>query len=118
MTSEDLAAGRATVVQVRGLTKRFGEVAAVRDLTLEVYAGEVLGFLGDNGSGKTTTMKMLLGLHTSSDDAGSPAVAVKPRTRTIAVFPAALQWEDVVHAHHRHLAGDTRDVCHRSRSRR
>ncbi len=50
------------VVQTRGLTKRFGEVTAVHDLNLELHAGEVVGFLGDNGSGKTTTMKLLLGL--------------------------------------------------------
>lgn len=62
MASEDPAAGRASVVQIRGLTKRFGEVTALHDLNLELYAGEVLGFLGDNGSGKTTTMKLLLGL--------------------------------------------------------
>lgn len=61
-TTATQAAERAAVVQIRGLTKRFGEVTAVRDLNLDVYAGEVLGFLGDNGSGKTTTMKLLLGL--------------------------------------------------------
>jgi ABC-2 type transport system ATP-binding protein len=47
---------------VRELTKRFGAVAAVRDLTFEVPAGRVTGFLGPNGAGKTTTLRMLLGL--------------------------------------------------------
>jgi ABC-2 type transport system ATP-binding protein len=49
-------------IEVRGLTKRFGPVAAVSDLTFEVPAGAVTGFLGPNGAGKTTTLRMLLGL--------------------------------------------------------
>jgi ABC-2 type transport system ATP-binding protein len=47
---------------VRNLTKHFGAVPAVRDLTFEVPAGRVTGFLGPNGAGKTTTLRMLLGL--------------------------------------------------------
>ncbi|MFW6174727.1 MAG: ABC transporter ATP-binding protein [Chloroflexota bacterium] len=50
------------VIETRGLTKMFGRVAAVRDLSLEVPRGGVFGLLGPNGSGKTTTMGMLLGL--------------------------------------------------------
>ena len=49
-------------VSVRGLTKRFGSVYAVQDLTFEVPPGQVTGFLGPNGAGKTTTLRMLLGL--------------------------------------------------------
>lgn len=45
-----------------GLTKNFGKLVAVRDLSLEVGAGEVFGFLGPNGAGKTTTIRMLTGL--------------------------------------------------------
>jgi ABC-2 type transport system ATP-binding protein len=51
-----------TGIQVRGLTKRFGAVAAVTDLSFDVTPGTVTGFLGPNGAGKTTTMRMLLGL--------------------------------------------------------
>jgi ABC-2 type transport system ATP-binding protein len=51
-----------TQVSVRGLTKRFGQVDAVRDLTFDVPPGQVTGFLGPNGAGKTTTLRMLLGL--------------------------------------------------------
>ncbi|GLV47406.1 ABC transporter ATP-binding protein [Thermus sp. LT1-2-5] len=51
-----------TVIQTRGLTKRYGRVVAVEDLNLEVAEGEVFGLLGPNGSGKTTTILMLLGL--------------------------------------------------------
>ena len=49
-------------VTVQGLTKRFGAVSAVEDLTFSVERGTVTGFLGPNGSGKTTTLRMLLGL--------------------------------------------------------
>ena len=50
------------VVETRGLTKRYGELYALRDLDLALRPGEVFGFLGPNGSGKTTTVKLLLGL--------------------------------------------------------
>ena len=49
-------------VQTRGLTKRFGPVLAVHDLSLRVPRGQVFGLLGPNGSGKTTTLAMLLSL--------------------------------------------------------
>jgi ABC-2 type transport system ATP-binding protein len=51
-----------TAIEVRGLSKRFGSVHAVDDLSFEVAQGRVTGFLGPNGSGKTTTLRMLLGL--------------------------------------------------------
>jgi ABC-type multidrug transport system ATPase subunit len=50
------------IIRTEGLTKRFGRVEAVRDLDLEVHEGDLFGFLGPNGSGKTTTVRMLLGL--------------------------------------------------------
>ncbi|RTH99688.1 ABC transporter ATP-binding protein [Thermus scotoductus] len=50
------------VIETHGLTKRYGRVVAVEDLNLEVKEGEVFGLLGPNGSGKTTTILMLLGL--------------------------------------------------------
>src|SRR6266540_4300605 len=50
------------VITVEGLTKRFGDVVAVDDLSFEVDQGTVVGFLGPNGAGKTTTLRMLLGL--------------------------------------------------------
>jgi ABC-2 type transport system ATP-binding protein len=49
-------------VDVRGLTKSFGPVTAVRGVSFTAPAGKVTGFLGPNGSGKTTTLRMLLGL--------------------------------------------------------
>ncbi|HSK67583.1 MAG TPA: ABC transporter ATP-binding protein [Anaerolineales bacterium] len=50
------------VIQVRNLTRRFGEFVAVDHVNFDVRAGEVVGYLGPNGSGKTTTIRMLLGL--------------------------------------------------------
>jgi ABC-2 type transport system ATP-binding protein len=49
-------------LRTRGLTKDFGAVRAVNDLTIEVPSGKIFGFLGPNGSGKTTTIHLLLGL--------------------------------------------------------
>ena len=50
------------MIEVRGLTKRYGETTAVRDLSFDVVPGKVTGFLGPNGAGKTTTMRLILGL--------------------------------------------------------
>lgn len=51
-----------TVISTNRLTKAFGNLVAVNDLNLQVMRGDVFGFLGPNGSGKTTTIRMLLGL--------------------------------------------------------
>jgi ABC-2 type transport system ATP-binding protein len=59
-------------LEFRGLTKRFGPVAAVTGVTFDVEPGRVTGFLGPNGSGKTTTLRMLLGL--VAPDAGSARI--------------------------------------------
>src|SRR4029079_13709005 len=50
------------VVEVRDLSKRFGGVAAVNNLSFDIEAGRVTGFLGPNGAGKSTTLRALLGL--------------------------------------------------------
>jgi ABC-2 type transport system ATP-binding protein len=49
------------MIEVQGLTKRYGPVTAVQDVTFRVEAGEILGFLGPNGAGKTTTMRVITG---------------------------------------------------------
>jgi ABC-2 type transport system ATP-binding protein len=54
--------GMPRVVSAVELTKRFGEITAVSDLSFDLDAGSVTGFLGPNGAGKTTTLRMLLGL--------------------------------------------------------
>ena len=63
-------------ITIEGLTKRFGPVVAVDDLSFEVDQGTVVGFLGPNGAGKTTTLRMLLGLVTPT--AGSARIDGKP----------------------------------------
>ncbi|WP_022656508.1 ABC transporter ATP-binding protein [uncultured Desulfovibrio sp.] len=58
-------------IEVRGLTKKFGDVAVVKSLTLDVPEGQIVGFLGPNGSGKTTTLRMMCGLLTPDAGSGS-----------------------------------------------
>jgi len=54
--------GQKPIIETRQLSKRYGNQLAVNDLTLSIQEGEIFGFLGPNGSGKTTTLLMLLGL--------------------------------------------------------
>lgn len=54
------------IVEVRNLTKRFGDFTAVDNISFDINEGEILGLLGPNGAGKTTTIHMLLGLITPS----------------------------------------------------
>ena len=61
------------VIEVSGLTKRFGHFTAVDHITFDVKEGEIFGFLGANGAGKTTAMQMLCGI--SKPTAGSGTVA-------------------------------------------
>ncbi len=60
-----------TVIDVRGLTKRFDGRPVVHDLSLQVRRGTIYGFLGPNGSGKTTTIRMLCGLLTPDEGQGT-----------------------------------------------
>ncbi len=59
------------VIDVHGLNKRFGDKHVVKDLTLQVRRGEIYGFLGPNGSGKTTSIRMLCGLLTPDSGSGT-----------------------------------------------
>ncbi|WP_026995237.1 ABC transporter ATP-binding protein [Flectobacillus major] len=61
------------VIQTRNLTKRFGDFTATDAITFEVYRGEIFGFLGANGAGKTTAMKILIGI--SKPTAGEASIA-------------------------------------------
>ncbi|MFC8046172.1 ATP-binding cassette domain-containing protein [Nocardia sp. NPDC057353] len=82
-------------VAIEHLSKRFGSILAVDDLTLEVARGEVFGFLGPNGAGKSTTIRLLLGL-------------IRPSAGSVRVFGDAAA--DVRRAH-RHLAYVPADVA-------
>ena len=65
-----------SAIEIQGVSKRFGKVQAVRDLSFTVEAGRVTGFLGPNGAGKSTTLRMLLGLIHS--DGGAATFAGRP----------------------------------------
>lgn len=72
------------IIRVVGLTKRFGSFTAVDHVTFDVEPGEVIGYLGPNGSGKTTTIRMLLGLLRPTEGAA-----------TVLGLDAATQTEDI-----------------------
>jgi ABC-2 type transport system ATP-binding protein len=79
-------------VEVRGLTKRFGAVLAVDNLSFSVQPGRVTGFLGPNGAGKTTTLRMALGL--VAPTAGTATVGGLPYAELVApqrIVGAALE---------------------------
>lgn len=64
---------RDKVIEVSGLVKRFGDFTAVDNISFEVYRGEIFGFLGANGAGKTTAMRMLCGLSIPTEGRGTVA---------------------------------------------
>jgi D-xylose transport system ATP-binding protein len=54
---------RTPVIEVKGISKRFGQVQALADVDFEAYPGEVVGFVGDNGAGKSTLIKVMAGVY-------------------------------------------------------
>ena len=82
-------------IRADGLTKRFGRVVAVEDLSMTVAPGEVFGFLGPNGAGKSTTIRLLLGL-------------IRPTAGSAAIFGCAA---GDVRRSHRHIAYVPADVA-------
>jgi ABC-2 type transport system ATP-binding protein len=74
------------VIDVQGLTKRFDGRAVVRNLSMQVKRGTIYGFLGPNGSGKTTTIRMLCGLLTPDEGSGT-CLGYDIRTETDKIKP-------------------------------
>ena len=75
---------REKIISVQNLTKQFGSFTAVNNISFDVYKGEIFGFLGANGAGKTTAMKMLIGI--SKPTSGEALVAgfdVKTHTEMV-----------------------------------
>ena len=74
-------------ISVRGVTKRFGKITAVDDLSLEVHPGVVTGFLGPNGAGKSTTLRIVLGLVAPTEGTatvlGMPYRSLREPTKTV-----------------------------------
>lgn len=95
MSSAPARANSEHAILTDGLTKRFGSLVAVDDLSLTVERGDVFGFLGPNGAGKSTTIRMLLGL-------------IRPTAGTAMIF--GHRADDVRNAH-RHLAYVPADVA-------
>lgn len=72
------------IIEVRNLSKKFGSFTAVDNISFEVYKGEIFGFLGANGAGKTTAMKMLIGISTpTSGEAVVAGYDVKSATKMV-----------------------------------
>ncbi len=84
-------------IETRDLTKRYGERAAVTNLTVRVARGEVFGFLGPNGAGKTTVVKMILGLVRPSSGDGAilerPLGSLEAR-RKIGYLPELFRYQE------------------------
>ena len=80
-------------ISTTGLTKHFGHVVALDSLDLEVRPGEIFGFLGPNGSGKTTTIRLLLGL-------------IRPTRGTAAILGIPVQDVERCHRHVAYVPGD------------
>lgn len=95
------------MIRAQDLTRRFGDFVAVDRVSFEVYPGEIVGYLGPNGSGKTTTIRMLLGLLLPSEgeawvlgyNARTQAEAIRPRvgymSQKFALYDELTVWENM-----------------------
>src|SRR5580692_11276180 len=101
----------AAAIRTKGLTKRYGDVAALDHLDLEVAQGEVVGYLGPNGAGKTTTIRLLLGLISPTGGRGEifgldcQRQPVETHRRLAFVAGEASLWPSLTGAETLHLLG-------------
>ena len=65
--NESSAGAKVPLVELRNVGKSYGNITALKDISLRVHAGEVTGILGDNGAGKSTLIKIIAGLHQQTD---------------------------------------------------
>ncbi|MGZ4891520.1 MAG: ATP-binding cassette domain-containing protein [Halobacteriota archaeon] len=99
----------AYALQVQGLTKRYGDLVAVDDLTLQIKKGEIFGFLGPNGAGKTTAINMMVGL--LSPTGGAVLINGQDRARvpkrSVGICPQELVlWEELTCVENLTVIGD------------
>ncbi|MGA9078991.1 MAG: ATP-binding cassette domain-containing protein, partial [Halobacteriota archaeon] len=99
----------AYALQLQGLTKTYGDLVAVDDLSLQIKKGEIFGFLGPNGAGKTTTISMMVGLLTPTSGAvliNGQDRAQAPK-RSIGICPQDLVlWEELTCTENLIVMGD------------
>ena len=100
--------GKVPLVELKNVGKSYGNITALKDISLRVHAGEVTGILGDNGAGKSTLIKIIAGLHQQTDGEllvdgesmkfGSPAEALGKGIATVyqnlAVVPLMPVWRN------------------------
>jgi len=97
--SQTVMPGTDLAIQVRGLTKSYGRVRALRGIDLEVRRGEIFGFLGPNGAGKTTTIRCLLDM-IRPDGGKASLLGLDPQAEPVAVqalsgyLPGEMQFFD------------------------
>jgi ABC-2 type transport system ATP-binding protein len=83
-----------TILKAHSLSKRFGNIIAVDDISFEIYRGEVFGFLGPNGAGKTTSIKMMTGL--LKPDKGSVNIDCEKNGKSVGLCPQHIViWENL-----------------------
>ena len=104
------------MISVEGITKRFGDLVAVQDVSFEIRKGEVVGFLGPNGAGKTTTMRMLTGTLEPDEGRilydGKPIdEALGPAKERVGYLPEANPlYDEMLVAEYLEFAGRLRDL--------